>query len=75
VKVFGPELAELSQPQRALALHSIREAVERDLAAHPEARLRLEVFERPPDLQALLDDLAQRHTRFGYTVLPGTNGH
>jgi hypothetical protein len=60
----------LAREERLLALHSVREAVQEELAAHPSGGLHLEVSELPADLQALLDRLATGTGRLTYEVVP-----
>jgi hypothetical protein len=76
VLVLAPDWSVLADtrlggPKRALLLHSVREAAERELREHPAARIRFELGEdAPDDLRHLLDGLAHQDLRLNYVVLP-----
>jgi hypothetical protein len=55
-------------------VHSVREAAERELREHADAKIRFELGEdAPDDLRRLLDELSNANPRLTYIVLPSTN--
>ncbi len=64
----------LGRAKRALLLQSVQEAVDRELAEHPNASIRFELDQdAPKELRRLLDHLVNDHSRLSYVVLPGVN--